>query len=53
MWLDTGSLEIVGGSRNGSCSGEMHRDDPEHQLRRQAATTDLTLRHESMGSKQD
>ena len=38
MWLETGGLEWIGGSRNGSCSGEMHRYDPEHRLRRQATT---------------
>ena len=53
MWLETGRLECDGGSRNGSCSGEMHRYDPEHRLRRQATRSLLTLRHESMGSEQD
>ncbi len=36
-----------------SCSGEMHRYDIEHQLRRQLATQILTLRHENVGIKQD
>jgi hypothetical protein len=36
-----------------SCSGEMHRYDIEHQLRRQLAKQILTLRHESVGIKQD
>ncbi len=36
-----------------SCSGEMHRYDIEHQLRRQLATQALTLRLESVGIKQD
>ena len=36
-----------------SCSGEMLRYDVEHQLRRQLTTRALTLRHESVGSKQD
>jgi hypothetical protein len=36
-----------------SCSGEMLRYDIEHQLRRQLATHLLTLRHESVGIKQD
>ncbi len=36
-----------------SCSGEMHRYDIEHQLRRQLATQILTLRLESVGSEQD
>ena len=35
-----------------SCSGEMHRYDIEHLLRRQQATHILTLRHESVGIKQ-
>ena len=36
-----------------SCSGEMLRYDIEHQLRRQLTTDALTLRHESVGIKQD
>ena len=36
-----------------SCSGEMLRYDIEHQLRRQLANRILTLRHESVGIKQD
>jgi hypothetical protein len=36
-----------------SCSGEMLRYDIEHLLRRQLATLLLTLRHESVGIKQD
>jgi outer membrane lipopolysaccharide assembly protein LptE/RlpB len=36
-----------------SCSGEMLRDDIEHQLRRQLTKRLLTLRHESVGIKQD
>ena len=36
-----------------SCSGEMLRYDIEHQLRRQLAGLELTLRHESVGIKQD
>ena len=36
-----------------SCSGEMLRDDIEYRLRRQLAKQILTLRHESVGSKQD
>jgi hypothetical protein len=36
-----------------SCSGEMLRDDIEHLLRRQHTTEILTLRHESVGIKQD
>ena len=36
-----------------TCSGEMHRYVMEHQLRRQLAGLELTLRHESVGSEQD
>jgi hypothetical protein len=36
-----------------TCSGEMHRYVIEHQLRRQLAGLELTLRHESVGIKQD
>ena len=32
---------------------EMHRDHTEHRLRRQLTKLRLTLRHESVGSKQD
>ena len=51
--IDTIGLEFSGGKRNMSCSGEMLRYDIEHQLRRQLATGILTLRHESVGIKQD
>ena len=51
--IDTMFLEFSGGQRNMSCSGEMLRYDIEHQLRRQLATGILTLRHESVGIKQD
>ena len=36
-----------------SCSSEILRYDIEHRLRRQLAKLLLTLRHESVGSKQD
>ena len=36
-----------------SCSGEMLRYDIEYPLRRQLTTHILTLRHESVGIKQD
>jgi hypothetical protein len=36
-----------------SCSGEMHRYDIEHQLRRQFTKPLLTLMDESVGSEQD
>jgi hypothetical protein len=51
--VDTIYLEYFGGERNMSCSGEMLRYDIEHQLRRQLTTGSLTLRHESVGIKQD
>ena len=51
--IDTICLEYFGGKRNMSCSGEMLRYDIEHQLRRQLTTQLLTLRHESVGIKQD
>ena len=51
--VDTICLEYRGGERNMSCSGEMLRYDIEYQLRRQLATQILTLRHESVGIKQD
>ena len=51
--IDTTGLEFSGGKRNMSCSGEMLRYDIEHQLRRQLTTGTLTLRHESVGIKQD
>ena len=51
--IDTISLEYRGGQRNMSCSGEMLRYDIEHLLRRQLTTHILTLRHESVGIKQD
>ena len=51
--IDTSGLEFSGGKRNMSCSGEMLRYDIEHQLRRQLTTGALTLRHESVGIKQD
>ena len=51
--IDTSGLEFSGGKRNMSCSGEMLRYDIEHQLRRQLTTGVLTLRHESVGIKQD
>ncbi len=51
--IDTICLELSGGKRNMSCSGEMLRYDIEHPLRRQLTTDILTLRHESVGIKQD
>ena len=51
--IDTIYLELSGGKRNMSCSGEMLRYDIEHPLRRQLTTDILTLRLESVGIKQD
>ena len=39
--------------RNVWCSGEMHRYHEELQLRRQLTKVQLTLKHESVGIKQD
>ncbi len=50
---DTVRLETIRGSWNEWCSGEMRRDHSEHQLRRQVTSIVLTLRHESVGIKQD
>ncbi len=46
-------LEFGRGSWNFWCSGEMRRYQKEHQRRRQRSGPILTLRSESMGSKQD
>ena len=51
--VETGDLECERGRRNVLCSGEMLRYDTEHRLRRQLASTLLTLRHESVGIEQD
>jgi hypothetical protein len=50
---DTEELELSEGRRNSWCSGEMHRYQEEPLLRRQLAADKLTLRHESVGIKQD
>ena len=50
---NTVGLENSCGRRNVWCSGEMLRDHTEHRLRRQLTKLLLTLRHESVGSKQD
>ena len=50
---NTVELESSCGRRNVWCSGEMLRDHTEHRLRRQLTKLYLTLRHESVGSKQD
>ncbi len=51
--MDTVKLESGRGEWNSWCSGEMRRYLEEHQWRRQLAGTVLTLRRESVGSKQD
>ena len=51
--IETGLLEWVRSTRNAWCSGEMLRDYTEHRLRKQLTKLYLTLRHESVGSKQD
>ncbi len=51
--LDTGKLELDRGKRNSMWSGEMRRYMEEHQRRRQLTGSILTLRDESVGSKQD
>ncbi len=50
---NTVDLESRCGRRNVWCSGEMLRDHTEHRLRRQLTNLYLTLRHESVGIKQD
>ena len=51
--LETAGLEYRRGKRNYRCSGEMRRDREEHQWRRRLSGLKLTLRRESVGSKQD
>ena len=51
--LRTGELECRRGKRNSWCSGEMRRYQEEHQWRRRLSGLLLTLRYESVGSKQD
>ena len=51
--FDTVYLESSWSRRNVLCSGEMLRYNTEHQLRRQLTGIQLTLRHESVGIKQD
>ena len=55
LWnaLKTGRLEIGRGKWNSMCSGKMRKYMEEHQWRRRLAGPKLTLRHESVGSKQD
>ncbi len=49
----TARLECVRGGWNAKCSSEMRRYLEEHRWRRQPPGTQLTLIHESVGSKQD
>ncbi len=51
--FDTDLLEVGRGKRNSQCSGEMRRYCEEHQWRRRLSGPNLTLRNESVGSKQD
>ena len=50
-WLDSGVC--AKGGRNSRCSGGMRRYREEHQWRRRPTGHQLTLRLESVGSKQD
>ncbi len=50
---DTDELEYGRGKWNSMCSGKMRKYMEEHQWRRRLAGPILTLRHESVGSKQD
>ncbi len=49
----TARLEYGRGKRNSWCSGEMRRYQEEHLRCRRLSGPLLTLRHESVGSKQD
>ena len=51
--FDTANLELDRGKRNSWCSGEMRRYQEERQRRSQLTGSILTLRSESVGSKQD
>ena len=51
--FETVCLECRRGNRNSLCSGEMRRYKEEHQWRRRIAGRQLTVRRESVGSKQD
>ncbi len=50
---DTAGLECGRGERNSWCSGEMRRYQEEHRRCRRLSGPLLTLKHESVGSKQD
>ena len=51
--FDTTDLELNRGKWNSWCSGEMRRYQEERQRRSQLTGFILTLRNESVGSKQD
>ena len=51
--FETVHLECRRGNRNSLCSGEMRRYKEEHQWRRRITGRQLTVRRESVGSKQD
>ena len=51
--METGELEDGREKWNSRSSGKMRRSREEHQWRRQLLGPFLTLRHESVGSKQD
>src|SRR5690554_2757046 len=49
--IETGRLECRRGQWNSMCSGKMRRYMEEHRWRRRLPGLQLTLRHESVGSK--
>ena len=51
--METERLESRRGKWNSMCSGKMRRYMEEHQWRRRLTGLELTLMHESVGSKQD
>ena len=51
--IQTANLEADRGVRNSGCSGEMCRDPEEHQWCKRRPGSELTLRHESVGSERD
>jgi hypothetical protein len=51
--VETAKLESGRGEWNSWCSGEMRRYQEEHPWRKRLSGTVLTLRRESVGSKQD
>ena len=51
--FETVRLDCRRGKWNSMCSGKMLRYMEEHQWRRRLTGLELTLMHESVGSKQD